>query len=169
MEPWQRLDLAPVDEARQLLTGCCGSTRWVDLMLARRPFGSAAALHDVAVGSWNALSEDDWKEAFSHHPKIGERNLHHAKFAATRHLSEREQSSVASASTQVLDQLAEANRTYEARFGYIFIVCASGKTADEMLSLVRARLLNDPKKEIQIAAGEQAKITALRLEGLRST
>jgi len=168
MEPWQRLDLAPADEARRLLTGCCGSTRWVELMLARRPFGSANALRDAAAISWSAVSEDDWKEAFSHHPKIGERNLNQAKFAATRHLSEREQAGIADAGAEVLEQLTEANRTYEARFGYIFIVCASGKSAEEMLSLVRARLSNDPKAEIQIAAGEQAKITALRLERLRT-
>jgi 2-oxo-4-hydroxy-4-carboxy-5-ureidoimidazoline decarboxylase len=169
MEPSQRLDLATVDEARQLLTGCCGSTRWVELMLARRPFGNAAALHDAAAYSWNSVSQDDWKEAFSHHPKIGERNLNQSKFAATRHLSEHEQAGVAGASTDVLDQLAEANRAYEARFGYIFIVCASGKTAGEMLALVRARLANEPAEEILIAAGEQAKITARRLDGLGST
>jgi 2-oxo-4-hydroxy-4-carboxy-5-ureidoimidazoline decarboxylase len=166
MEPWQRLDLAPVDDARRLLTGCCGSTRWVDLMLARRPFGNATALHAAAEDAWTSVSQDDWKEAFRHHPKIGERDLNQSKFAATRHLSEREQAGVAGASADVLEQLAEANRAYEARFGYIFIVCASGKTAAEMLALVRARLSNEPAKEIQIAAGEQAKITGMRLEGL---
>jgi 2-oxo-4-hydroxy-4-carboxy-5-ureidoimidazoline decarboxylase len=163
MESWHRLDHAPADEARRFLTSCCGSTRWVELMMARRPFGSADALQAAARDTWAAVSPDDWKEAFSHHPKIGERNLNQAKFAATRHLSAREQAGVDEAAADVLDNLAEANRAYEARFGYIFIVCASGKTAAEMLALVRTRLSNDPAMEIQIAAGEQAKITALRL------
>jgi 2-oxo-4-hydroxy-4-carboxy-5-ureidoimidazoline decarboxylase len=165
MAPWQRVDLASPDEARSLLCNCCGSTRWVDAMLARRPFGGEDALMTAARDIWAAASVDDWKEAFSHHPKIGDRNLRE-KFAATRHLAEKEQAGVAGAAADVLDALAEANRAYEARFGYIFIVCATGKTAAEMLALVGARLGNDPAMEILVAAAEQARITAIRLEGL---
>ena len=91
MEPWRRLDLAAAADAREMLFGCCGSTRWVTLMLARRPFASMDRLLAAANDVWNALSEDDWKEAFGHHPRIGERNLAQAKFDATRALSEREQ------------------------------------------------------------------------------
>ena len=164
MEPWRRLDLAATDEAREMLFACCGSTRWVTLMLARRPFGSMDRLLADANDVWNALSEDDWKEAFSHHPRIGERNLAHAKFAATRALSEQEQAGVSGASEDVLAALAEVNRAYEDKFGYVFLICATGRTAVEMLSAARERLAHDPATEIRIAAAEQAKITALRLD-----
>jgi len=135
-------------------------------MLARRPFGSDDELRRAAHEVWTSLGPEDWKEAFSHHPKIGERNLNQARFAATRALSEREQAGVRDAGEDVLAQLVSANREYESRFGYIFIVCASGKSAAEMLALLRARLPNSPEKEIQIAAAEQEKIMALRLEQL---
>jgi 2-oxo-4-hydroxy-4-carboxy-5-ureidoimidazoline decarboxylase len=166
MEPSTNLDRASPDNARRLLATCCGSTRWIDRMLARRPFGSREALFAAAREEWFALSPDDWPEAFSHHPKIGDRDGLRAKFAATRHLSEREQSGVDDAPEEVLDALAEGNRAYEQKFGYIFIVCASGKSAAEMLALLRARLPNNPEVEIRIAAGEQAKITELRLKAL---
>lgn len=149
-----------------MLLACCGSTRWVTLMLARRPFASMDRLLAAAKDVWNALSEDDWKEAFSHHPRIGERNLSQAKFAATRSLSEKEQAGVSGASEDVMAALADVNRAYEDRFGYVFLICATGRTAAEMLSLARERLTNDPATEIQIAAAEQAMITALRLERL---
>ena len=117
----------------------------------------------AAREEWFALSPDDWVEAFSHHPRIGDRDALRRKFAATRALSEREQSGVGGASEEVLAALLEGNREYEARFGYIFIVCATGKTAAEMLALLRARLENDPQTEIRIAAEEHAKICDLRL------
>jgi 2-oxo-4-hydroxy-4-carboxy-5-ureidoimidazoline decarboxylase len=135
-------------------------------MLACRPFGSQQRLLASARGEWFALGHDDWREAFRHHPKIGDRDSLRTRFAATRHLSEREQAGVAGASDDVLDQLAHANRQYEERFGYIFIVCASGKRADEMLALLLARLQNDSESEIRIAAEEQAKITVLRLDAI---
>jgi 2-oxo-4-hydroxy-4-carboxy-5-ureidoimidazoline decarboxylase len=166
MEPWRRLDSATPNQARQLLGVCCGSTRWVESMIARRPFGSTGRLLAAADEVWRALSPDDWREAFSHHPKIGDRDLRQTRFASTRHLSEREQSGVAGAPDDVVEQLAEANREYEDRFGYIFIVCATGRSAAEMLVLLRSRLVNDPASEIQIASGEQAKITALRLSAI---
>ena len=109
-------------------------------MIARRPFGSTGRLLAAADEVWRALSPDDWREAFSHHPKIGDRDLRQTRFASTRHLSEREQSGVAGAPDDVVEQLAKANREYEARFGYIFIVCATGRSAAEMLALLRSRL-----------------------------
>ena len=133
-------------------------------MLARRPFGSQAALLAAAREEWFALSERDWLEAFSHHPKIGDRASLAARFPATHDLSAREQSGVASASARVIDELADANQTYLERFGFIFIVCATGKSAAEMLALLRARLPNDRATELRNAAEEQAKITALRLQ-----
>jgi 2-oxo-4-hydroxy-4-carboxy-5-ureidoimidazoline decarboxylase len=167
MEPWQRVDSASPDDARRLLRVCCGSTRWVESMVARRPFGSTERLLRAADEAWRDLSPGDWQEAFSHHPKIGDRDLREARFAPTRHLSEREQAGVAGASDDLIDQLAGTNREYEARFGYIFIVCATGLTAGEMLERLRSRLTNDPAAEIHIAAAEQARITALRLGAIR--
>src|SRR6185436_1014222 len=103
---------------------------------------------------------------FAHHPKIGDRDSLRQRFARTAHLSEREQAGVDGASENVLEALAEGNREYERRFGHIFIVCASGKSADEMLELLGSRLPNPPDVEIRIAAEEQAKITDLRLKKL---
>jgi 2-oxo-4-hydroxy-4-carboxy-5-ureidoimidazoline decarboxylase len=159
MEPWQRFDHASADDARLMFQQCCGSSRWAERMVAARPFGSRGDLLDAARDEWFSLTPDDWREAFSHHPKIGERS----KVATTREMSEREQAGVASAEADVLAQLADANRRYEEKFGYIFIVCATGKSAEEMLALLRVRLHNDTQAEIRVAAAEQAKITELRL------
>jgi 2-oxo-4-hydroxy-4-carboxy-5-ureidoimidazoline decarboxylase len=166
MEPWQRLDSAAPDDARRLLFTCCGSTPWVERMLARRPFGDLTRLLSASEDCWRSLAPDDWREAFSHHPKIGERDLSQARFAATRHLSEAEQAGVAGTPERLMQDLAEANRLYEARFGYVFIICATGRSSAEMLAGLRSRLTNDPAAEIRIAAGEQARITALRLTAI---
>jgi 2-oxo-4-hydroxy-4-carboxy-5-ureidoimidazoline decarboxylase len=166
MEPWRRLDLAPDAEARARLFVCCGSTRWVDRMTARRPFGSLEALLGAAAAVWADLSEEDWREAFGHHPRIGDRGLRDHRFDRTRHLSEREQAGVSGADSAVRSALADGNRAYEAKFGYVFIVCATGRTAREMLDLLGERLDNDPSTEIQIAASEQARITELRLKAI---
>ncbi|MGH9382904.1 MAG: 2-oxo-4-hydroxy-4-carboxy-5-ureidoimidazoline decarboxylase [Vicinamibacterales bacterium] len=163
MALWRRIDEAPAAEARRLLTECCGATRWVEAMLRRRPFGSHQAILAAARDMWWSLGPDHWREAFRHHPKIGDKDSLRSKFASTQALSESEQSSVSAASEAVLDALANCNRDYEERFGYIFIVCATGKTAEEMLALLRARIVNDPATEIRVAAEEQAKITAIRL------
>jgi 2-oxo-4-hydroxy-4-carboxy-5-ureidoimidazoline decarboxylase len=135
-------------------------------MMARRPFADAAALRAAADEVWSALSHGDWLEAFSHHPRIGDVEGLRARFASTRTWAEGEQAGARAASDEVLRALAEGNRAYEARFGHIFIVCATGKSAEEMLALLRARLPNDPVAEARVAAGEQAKITRLRLEKL---
>jgi 2-oxo-4-hydroxy-4-carboxy-5-ureidoimidazoline decarboxylase len=166
MESWRRVDESADADARALLRACCGSTRWVERMIACRPFGDQASLLTAARTEWFGLSDDDWREAFGDHPKIGDRESLERRFAATRHLSEREQKGVEAAGEDVLSALADANRVYEERFGYIFIVCATGRTAEEMLALLRARLDNDPGTEIRIAAEEQAEITALRLDGI---
>jgi 2-oxo-4-hydroxy-4-carboxy-5-ureidoimidazoline decarboxylase len=177
MEPWQRVDLASADDARARLSACCGSSTWVERMMQRRPFGSTAALLAAARDEWFALNEDDWREAFRHHPKIGDRAAFRAQSGApaartlrgevgmpdTAHLASAEQSGVTGASDDVLDALAHGNREYEEKFGFIFIVCATGKSAAEMLGLLRARLPNTPDREIRIAASEQAQITELRL------
>ena len=135
-------------------------------MLALRPFGAIDVLLSAARREWFALTPEDWKEAFAHHPKIGDREALRARFPATHHFSEQEQAGMGPAPDQVIEALAQGNAAYERRFGYIFIVCATGKSAKEMLDLVTARLQNDPVAEVRIAAEEQAKITELRLKQL---
>jgi len=165
MEPWRRLDEAAASDARVWLRRCCGSTRWVEGMLARRPFGSNVALLGAARVVWNALDENDWLEAFAHHPQIGDRD-HAAAPADTREMSQREQAGVADARPGIRSALDEANREYALKFGYIFIVCAAGRSAESMLTDLRRRLQHDAATELQIAAEEQAQITALRLQAL---
>jgi 2-oxo-4-hydroxy-4-carboxy-5-ureidoimidazoline decarboxylase len=152
------------DEAIAAFRRCCGSTRWFERMARLRPFESEASLFEAAERAWWALASADWLEAFAAHPKIGDRDAMRAKFAATAAWSASEQAGVVGAPEDVLDALADANDRYHERFGYIFIVCATGKTAEEMLALIRERLSNDPEVEIQTAAAEQAKITRIRLE-----
>ncbi len=157
------LDAASPEVAREILSKACGSSRWVDRMMARRPFGRDAKLLSVARVEWYGLTEADWLEAFSHHPRIGDRASLEARFPATHDLSSKEQAGVGGANRDVMAALADANERYRERFGFIFIVCATGKSAEEMLGLLRDRLNNDRATELRIAANEQAKITALRL------
>ena len=132
-------------------------------MLQRRPFGNIKQLLAAAREVWFALDPADWKEAFAAHPRIGDRDSLRNRFPETAHLAAREQAGVDGAPGDVLSALAEGNVAYERRFGYIFIVCARGLTAEQMLAMLLARLNNPPATEILVAAEEQAKITALRL------
>ena len=162
--PAATLDGLAEAPAREALTRCCGATRWVDGMLARRPFGDDATLLAAADAVWATMEEADVLEAFSHHPEIGaDVDALRAKFGATAAWSEREQAGAAGASEQTLLALRDGNVAYRERFGFIFIVCATGKTAGQMLSMLQARLPNERAAELAIAAGEQAKITRLRL------
>jgi 2-oxo-4-hydroxy-4-carboxy-5-ureidoimidazoline decarboxylase len=154
------------DEIKKELSLCCGSTKWVEQMIKRRPFQSEDELLDTAEKIWFNLSKEDWLEAFSHHPKIGDINSLKEKFANTKQWAEGEQSGVKTASSDILIELAEGNKLYEEKFGYIFIVCATGKSASEMLSILKERLNNDPSTEIKISAEEQNKITKIRLQKL---
>ena len=154
------------DEADRQLSNCCVSQRWVAEVRNGRPYACGDDLRRAAESVWRSLEESDWLEAFDGHPKIGDVNSLKAKYASTGHLAAAEQSSVASASDDVIDRLAAGNSAYEARFGFIFIVCATGKSAAEMLALLEARLGNERNVEIQIAAEEQLKILLLRLEKL---
>ncbi len=151
------------DEAIKDLMRCCGSRRWAMQMAARRPYATLDAVMRTADECWARLDRADYIEAFSHHPKIGDVASLRAKFATTANWASGEQSAVQSASEDVLRRLAEGNDLYERRFGYIFIVCATGKTADEMLALLEARIRNRSDEELRVAAGEQAKITRIRL------
>lgn len=145
---------------------CCGSRRWAEAMTSGRPHGGREGLLVAAERAFDGLEREDWLEAFSHHPRIGDREALAARFPATATWSASEQQGVAAAGEDVLDALVTANREYEARFGYIFIVCATGKNAAEMLGLLRQRLPNAKDRELEIAAAEQRKITAIRLDKL---
>ena len=164
----ENLNALATSEAEAELLRCCGSGRWVREMISRRPFESSEELFRITHKVWWSLSESDWKEAFTHHPKIGDIESLRKKFAGTAGWAAGEQAGAAGAPEETLKSLAEGNRLYEEKFGYIFIVCATGKSAEEMLSILRTRLPNSREAEIKIAAGEQAKITRLRLEKLLS-
>jgi OHCU decarboxylase len=158
------LDALPAADAGAELLACCGSRRWAREMAPRRPFADVAALLAAADEVWWALGPDDWHEAFRAHPRIGERKAAPAQGARAAGWSAQEQAGAAG--DDAAAALAEGNRAYEERFGHIYIVCATGKTADEMLAILRARLANDAATELRAAAAEQAKITKLRLEKL---
>jgi len=160
------LNRLPAGEARAAFERCCGASRWVDAMIAARPFADAAEIAAAGERAFAPLVRADWLEAFSHHPKIGDVSALREKFASTAAWAGAEQRGAATATEATLAALAEGNRAYEERFGYIFIVCATGKSAEEMLALLRARLGNEPAAELAIAAVEQRKITRLRLEKL---
>jgi len=154
------LNSLPRYRAEGELIKCCGSTTWARTMAGRRPFVNFDRLLKAASEVWNRLDRADWMEAFQAHPQIGERKEIVHVWAA------REQSGMERAGIAVTSALEEGNREYLAKFGYIFIVCATGKSANEMLSILQSRLLNPPEEELRIAVEEQNKITCLRLEKL---
>lgn len=154
------------DEAKTEITRCCGASNWVKKVLDNRPYNNKNSLLELAEKEWFNLSQDDWLEAFQHHPKIGDINSLSKKYANTQKWAEGEQSGVNSASENIIHNLAQGNKDYEEKFGYIFIVCATGKTAQEMLDILNTRLPNNAEEEIKIAIGEQNKITKIRLEKL---
>jgi allantoicase len=158
------LNALPEGTARADLLNCCGSSRWAEWVATRRPFRDLVQLLDTAEKAWLRLGKDEWLEAFSHHPKIGDRSPPATPGQQSQRWSEQEQSSVANSPPQLLEELARANELYQARFGYMFIVCATGKSTEEMLQSLRERLKNDPETELLVAAAEQQKITRLRLE-----
>jgi len=146
---------------------CCGSKRWAEAMVAAHPFQSAAEMFGVAEHIWWHLEEKDWRQAFKHHPEIGtEVSEIQDKHATTSDLSAEEQAGIADAALETLSALATANATYRDRFGFVFLISATGKSADDVLSALRMRIMNSPEDEVRHAAAEQAKITRLRLEKL---
>jgi OHCU decarboxylase len=162
----RRLNELSQEQAVGELLKCCGSSEWADGVAARRPFESLEEIVEAADHIWWSLGSTDWLEAFSSHPKIGEQKAAHPGPTKAQAWSEEEQSGTRDASRETMSELTEANRAYEAKFGYIFIVCATGKGTQEMLALLKDRLPNDPNTELRIAASEQSKITQLRLKKL---
>ena len=161
-----RLNELPRAEAERELLTCCGSREWARRVAGCRPYADAADLMEHADGVWRALDEADWREAFRAHPRIGEKKAEAGQTDREKAWSSGEQAGMLSAAAQTQQALAEGNRAYEARFGYIYIVCATGRTAEEMLDLLTERLSNDPAAEIRVAAEEQRKITRIRLSKL---
>jgi 2-oxo-4-hydroxy-4-carboxy-5-ureidoimidazoline decarboxylase len=148
------------------LLRACGATRWAERLVGSRPFASHLDLLATAENAFDLLAEADWLEAFGAHPKIGDRASLAAKFASTAAWAEGEQAGTASASEKELDELAQGNEEYEKRFGFLFIVCATGQPAFRMLASLRDRMTNPRDIELGIAADEQRRITRLRLEKL---
>lgn len=161
------LNRVPADEAFELFRQCCGSRIWAEEMADARPFVDLDAMRSMADGIWWELKERDWLEAFASHPKIGEKKAATATGDKAVEWSSEEQGSLAEGS--VAARLADLNREYEKKFGFIYIVFATGKSQEEMLELLEQRIENDREKELPIAATEQMKITDLRLEKLVSS
>jgi 2-oxo-4-hydroxy-4-carboxy-5-ureidoimidazoline decarboxylase len=159
LDLWNHADQA---SAREAMIACCGAQRWVAAMIAARPISSVADLSETADRIWTTMHESDWLEAFACHPRIGERKAAHATVQSTA-WSRQEQSSTNAASERILAELAEGNALYEERFGFTYIVCATGKSADEMLAILQRRLASDKTTELREAAEQQRQIMQVRL------
>ena len=159
-----QLNALPAADARPLFLACCGSVRWAEAMVDARPFESVEVLLEQADGLWRIASPEEQEEAFAQHPRIGERAA--AGSALARDWSAGEQRAAGGTDPTTRDALSVANAEYERRFGRLYIVCATGLRADEILANLEARLGNDPEGERRIAAEEQRKIMRLRLEKL---
>ena len=155
-----RLNAVPPEEAEAMLLPCCGSRAWARRMAESRPFRDVSEIKEAADRIWWSLGREDWLEAFAAHPQIGQKGSR---------WSEQEQAGARGVPPEILQRLSEGNLLYQQKFGHIFIVCATGKSAAEMLTLLRERLGNDPGTELRVAAEEQRKITNLRLEKLLSS
>ncbi len=154
----KQLNCASDDRAREALLACCGSETWAEAMLGKRPLADEGALHDAADTVWFSLAPADWLESFSKHPKIGDRS--------GNAWSAQEQQGMTQASGDAAESMRVLNEQYERKFGWIFIVCATGKSAEEMRGLLEQRLTNDSEAELLIAAVEQAAIMHIRLKKL---
>ena len=154
------------DKAEAAFLDCCGSREWARRMAGSRPFRMFEQLFAVSEKIWFSLTPADWLEAFAAHPKIGSTKAAASQKKRAARWSESEQAGVAAANAAVKKQLAEANRLYLDKFGFIFIVCATGRSADEMLAICKARTGNSAATELTIAAEEQLKITEIRLAKL---
>lgn len=168
-EKLEEFNSLPNEAATDELMKCCGSTRWAQALAAARPFSRLDELLDASDRIWWSLDTADWLEAFSHHPQIGEKKSERPQAAEASRWSEEEQAGTRAADAQTASALSQANRAYFERFGYIFVVCATGKSSAEMLALCEERLSNDPGAELRTAAEEQRRITHLRLRKLLTT
>ena len=159
LDAWNSADEAA---ALETMISCCGARRWASAMVAMRPIGSVMELSEAADRVWSTMKEADWMDAFACHPRIGERKTTHAT-AKSAAWSKQEQSAAASAAETVMAEIAEGNKLYEERYGFTYIVCATGKTAEEMLAILKRRLDSDRATELLEAAEQQRQITQIRL------
>ncbi len=160
------IDQMKPDQARGLFAQCCGSSKWVNEMTARRPMRKFDNVLKAADEAADTLDTQDWLEAFAHHPRIGESAASAPVKGVVAELAANEQSAVGAADNDLKAALMNANQEHERKFGYFYIVCATGKSAEEMLEIARKRLGNDIDKELRVSADEQRQITRLRLEKL---
>jgi allantoicase len=165
-EALEKLNRLPRSKAIKTFLDCCGSRNWADKMAGQRPFANESQLFATADQIWSGLAQKDWLEAFHHHPPIGGNQAKAKQSATASRWSAKEQSAAQAASREVLAALAAENRAYAEKFGYVFLICAAGKTSEEILKSLRERMPHTPEIEIRIAAEEQRKITRLRLEKL---
>lgn len=156
---WNAADEATAFDA---MIACCGSNRWARAMAALRPIASVQKLSEAADRVWSTMQEPDWMEAFACHPRIGERKTTHA-VAKSAAWSAQEQSQTSQAAERVMAELAAGNMLYEERFGFTYIVCATGKSAEEMLTILNRRLAGSRDAELREAAEQQRQITQIRL------
>jgi 2-oxo-4-hydroxy-4-carboxy-5-ureidoimidazoline decarboxylase len=159
LEQWNHAD---EQTAMQTMLVCCGARRWAAAMVALRPIAGVANLSEAADRVWGTMEEADWLEAFASHPRIGDRKISSGS-AVSAVWSKEEQAGAGSASQNVMHELAEGNAAYEQQFGFTYIVCATGRTADEMLAILRRRLNNDRMAELREAAEQQRQIMQIRL------
>jgi 2-oxo-4-hydroxy-4-carboxy-5-ureidoimidazoline decarboxylase len=164
----QQLNALDKIQLEEELTKCCGSHTWVNGMSKHFPFNSESELLKAADEVWQRCEESDWLQAFRHHPKIGDVESLKERFASTAQWAAGEQAGVNQTSDETLLRLSQGNKAYEDKFGFIFIVFATGKSAEEMLQLLEARIGNTREQELRNAANEQNKITKLRLQKLLS-
>ena len=157
---WNSLD--PAEAAREALP-CCGSRAWAAALAACRPIADEVSLIEASTSIWRALPEEAWQEAFDSHPRIGQSNPQAHATEESLRWSAQEQHTVVSEGETVKLALEEANRRYEQKFGRVFIVCATGKTSDQILAILEARMKNDAATELREAAEQQRQITELRL------
>ena len=153
---------APPEAATAALLNCCAATRWANALISQRPFVNEDTLFATADAVWSTMQEQDWMQAFQAHPRIGERKAETAT-TQSKQWSSQEQSSVGHAQAELLAELATGNRQYQERFGFTYIVCATGKSAEEMLQILRRRLNSDRETELLEAAEQQRQITQIRL------
>jgi 2-oxo-4-hydroxy-4-carboxy-5-ureidoimidazoline decarboxylase len=153
-------------ESETLISQCCSATQWIRRVADGRPYQSMAILIATADKIWVSMQEDELLEAFDGHPKIGDPDSLKEKYRSTLTVASHEQSGVKEANDQLLENLAQQNHNYFDKFGFIFIICASGKSANEMLASIDERLSHSRDRELVIAAREQWQITLIRLNNL---
>lgn len=162
----ERINQLPAEELRKALLDCCGSAAWADQVVSERPFAEDSDLIDSAERIWAQLDQKEWLRAIRHHPPIGSKRGNSKQSGTARKWSAGEQSVAQASSAETLAVLNAANQAYNATFGYVFLICATGKSGDEILQSLRQRLANDPETELRVAAEEMRKIIRLRMEKL---